>query len=44
LHAALTPQNRGLLGEAQLRKMKPNSYLINTARGALVMKTRCFVP
>ena len=36
LHAALTPQNRGLLGEAQLRRMKPGSYLINTARGALV--------
>ncbi len=36
LHAALTPQNRGLLGEAQLRKMKPTAYLINTARGALV--------
>jgi phosphoglycerate dehydrogenase-like enzyme len=36
LHAALTPENRGLLGEAQLRKMKPTAYLINTARGALV--------
>ena len=36
LHAALTPQNRGLIGEAQLRKMKPAAYLINTARGALV--------
>src|ERR1051325_7667317 len=36
LHAALTPQNRGLIGEAQLRKMKKTAYLINTARGALV--------
>jgi len=36
LHAALTPQNRGLIGQAQLRKMKPTAYLINTARGALV--------
>lgn len=36
LHAALTPQNRGLLGEAQLRLMKTSSYLINTARGALI--------
>ena len=36
LHAALTPQNRGLLGAAQLRKMKKTAYLINTARGALV--------
>ncbi len=36
LHAALTPQNRGLLGEAHLRKMKKTAYLINTARGALI--------
>ncbi len=36
LHAALTPENRGLIGEAQLRKMKPTAYLINTARGALI--------
>jgi phosphoglycerate dehydrogenase-like enzyme len=36
LHAALTPENRGLLGEAQLRKMKRTARLINTARGALV--------
>ena len=36
LHAALTPQNRGLLGQTELRKMKPTSYLINTARGALI--------
>jgi len=39
LHSALTPQNRGLLGEAQLRKMKRTAYLINTARGALVDET-----
>jgi phosphoglycerate dehydrogenase-like enzyme len=36
LHAALTPQTRGLLGEAQFRKIKPGAFLINTARGALV--------
>ena len=36
LHAALTPENRGLLNEARLRKMKPAAYLINTARGALI--------
>jgi len=36
LHAALTPENRGLIGEAQLRQMKPTAYLINTARGALI--------
>lgn len=36
LHAALTPENRGLLNETRLRKMKPTAYLINTARGALI--------
>ncbi len=36
IHATLTPQNRGLIGEAQLRRMKPTAYLINTARGPLL--------
>ena len=36
LHCALTPQSRGLLGEARLRQMKRTAYLINTARGALI--------
>jgi phosphoglycerate dehydrogenase-like enzyme len=36
LHAALTKENRGLLREAELRKMKSTAYLINAARGALV--------
>jgi phosphoglycerate dehydrogenase-like enzyme len=36
LHAALSPQTRGLLGEAQFRKIKAGAFLINTARGALV--------
>ena len=39
LHAALTPENHGLLGEQQLRSMKPTAYLINTARGAMVNET-----
>jgi phosphoglycerate dehydrogenase-like enzyme len=39
LHCALTPETRGLLSEAQLRKMKPSAYLINTARGAVVDET-----
>jgi phosphoglycerate dehydrogenase-like enzyme len=36
IHAALTPETRGMIGEAQFRKMKPGVFLINTARGALV--------
>jgi phosphoglycerate dehydrogenase-like enzyme len=36
LHAAVTPETKGLIGEAQLKQMKPNAYLINTGRGALV--------
>jgi len=39
LHVALTPQTRGLLGEEQLRRMKPSAYLINTARGAVLDET-----
>ncbi len=36
LHAALSPETRGLIGEAQLRRMKKNAHLINTSRGAIV--------
>ena len=36
LHAALTPETRGLIGEAQLHRMKKNARLINTSRGAIV--------
>jgi glyoxylate reductase len=36
IHAALTPASRGLIGEAQLRQMKQDAYVINTARGPLV--------
>lgn len=39
LHTALTPANRGIIGEAQLRQMKRTAYFINTARGALVDET-----
>ena len=36
LHAALTPESKGLISEPQLRRMKPTAYLINTARGPLI--------
>lgn len=34
--APATAETRGMLGEAQFRAMKPNTYLINIARGDLV--------
>jgi phosphoglycerate dehydrogenase-like enzyme len=33
---ALTEQTRGLIGQAQLARMKSNAYLINVARGPIV--------
>jgi len=36
IHAPLTPETHHLLGEKELSQMKPNAYLINTARGAIV--------
>lgn len=36
LHCALTPERVKLIGERELKAMKPTSCLINTARGELV--------
>jgi glyoxylate reductase len=36
LHVPLTPETRGLIGEKELRRMKPSAILINTARGPIV--------
>jgi lactate dehydrogenase-like 2-hydroxyacid dehydrogenase len=36
LHTPLTPETRRLIGERELRRMKPTAILINTARGAVV--------
>jgi D-3-phosphoglycerate dehydrogenase len=36
LHCPLTEQTRGLIGDKQLRLMRPGALLINTARGGLV--------
>lgn len=36
LHVPDTPATRGMIGTAQLRQMKPRSYLINASRGLVV--------
>ncbi|QKT03086.1 2-hydroxyacid dehydrogenase [Ectothiorhodospiraceae bacterium 2226] len=36
LHCPLTPRTRGLIGAAQLARMRPHALLINTARGGIV--------
>jgi D-3-phosphoglycerate dehydrogenase / 2-oxoglutarate reductase len=36
VHAPLTAQTRGLLGRAQLEAMKPDSVVLNVARGGIV--------
>ena len=36
LHIPATPENHHLLNEETLAKMKPGSYIINTARGSLI--------
>lgn len=36
LHCPLSDATRGMIGEAELQRMKPGAILINTARGGLV--------
>ena len=36
LHTPLTPETRHLIGAAELARMKPTAYLINTSRGGTV--------
>ena len=38
LHAPLLPQTRGMMNRERLGRMKKGSYLINVARGALVVE------
>lgn len=36
IHCPLTPDTAGLIGEAELRRMRPTAVLVNTARGPIV--------
>jgi len=36
LHAVLTADTQGLIGEKELRLMKPSAFLVNTSRGGLI--------
>ena len=38
IHAALTDANQGMMGEAELKQMKPTALLVNTARGGHVQE------
>lgn len=36
IHVPLTPQTRNMIGERELKMMKPTAYIINTSRGAVI--------
>ena len=36
VHTPLMPQTRGLIGAAELAKMKPTAYIVNTSRGPVI--------
>lgn len=38
IHAELNAGSRGMIGEAELRRMQPHALLINTARGRIVQQ------
>lgn len=37
--APLTPETKGLIGENELRLMKPTAFIINVGRGAIIQET-----
>lgn len=36
LHVVVTPETRKMIGAAQLKRMKPTAYLVNTSRGEAI--------
>jgi phosphoglycerate dehydrogenase-like enzyme len=36
VHLVLSPRTKGLIGEAELGRMKPSAFLVNTSRGPIV--------
>jgi phosphoglycerate dehydrogenase-like enzyme len=42
LHCPSSPATRGMIGEAELARLRPTSFLVNTARGDLVQKDPLF--
>ncbi len=38
IHAELNRETRGMIGEAQLRLMRPHAMLVNAARGAIIQE------
>jgi phosphoglycerate dehydrogenase-like enzyme len=36
--APLTPETRGMIGEEELRSMKPSAYIVNVARAAIIQE------
>jgi D-3-phosphoglycerate dehydrogenase len=43
LHAPALPETRGMINLASLRTMKPTAYLINTARGDLIVEDDLYI-
>lgn len=42
VHCPLTPETRGMIGTNEIGRIKPGSFLVNTARGDIVQKAPVF--
>ena len=42
IHCPLTAETRGMIGEKEIARMKPGSFLVNTARGDIAQKAPVF--